>query len=147
MAVIVLVFFLNDTDLLNLFNKNPPLPNHASWTVFSPSNAASMKIISVLRMKHFEMGEWIQLKKAGKNVGKIGVPLSDLWEWSLGYRMPRTRSELGASQASQIAYAWADMVEENKLQLAQSLGRSQPLERHSIWPMKATPQNPKAKKY
>ena len=62
-----------------------------------------MKVISVLRMQHFEMGEWLQLKKAGKHVGKFGVPLSDLWEWSLGYRMPRTSSELGASQASQLA--------------------------------------------
>ena len=108
-------FCKNDTDLLNLFNKNFPLPNQASWTVFSPSNAASMKVISVLRMQHFEMGEWIQLKKAGKHVGKIGVPLSDLWEWSFGYRMPSTSSELGASQASRLAYAWADMVNENKL--------------------------------
>ena len=61
------------------------------------------------------MGEWLQLKKSGKNVGKIGVPLSDLWEWRLGYRMPRTSSEFGASQASQLAYARAAIVEENKL--------------------------------
>ena len=70
------------------------------------------------------MGEGLQLKKAGK---KFGFPLSDLWELSLGYSMPRTSSELGASQASQLAYSRATMVEENKLQLAQSLGRSQPL--------------------
>ena len=79
-------FCKNDTDLLNLFNKNFPLPNQASWTVFSPSNSVIMKVISVLRMQNFEMGEWLQLKKAGKNVEKIGVPLSDLCEWSLGYR-------------------------------------------------------------
>ena len=69
------------------------------------------------------MGKWLQIKKAGKNVGKISVPLSDLWEWSLGYRMTRTRSKFIASQASQLAYARAAMVEENKLQLAHSLGR------------------------
>ena len=86
-----------------------------------------MKVISVLRMQHFEMGEWIQLKKAGKHVGKIGVTLSDLWEWSLGYRMPHTSSEFSASQALQLAYSRDAMVEENKLQLAQSLGRSRPL--------------------
>ena len=61
-----------------------------------------MKVISVLQMQHFEMGEWLQLKKAGKHVGKIDVPLSDLWEWSLGYRMPRTKYELGASQDLQL---------------------------------------------
>ena len=59
------------------------MPDQASWSVFHPSIAVSMKVISVLRMQNFEMGEWLQLKKAGKNVGKIGVPLSDLWEWSL----------------------------------------------------------------
>ena len=68
------------------------------------------------------MGEWLQLKKAGKHVRKIGVPLSDLWDWSLGYMMPRTSSKSGASQASQLAYARAAMVEANKFQLAQSLG-------------------------
>ena len=64
-------FCKNDTDLLNLFNKNFPFPNQASWTAFSPSNALSMKVISVLRMQHFEMGEWIQLKKAGKKLEKL----------------------------------------------------------------------------
>ena len=59
-------FCKNDTDLLNLFNKTSPLPNQASWTVFGPYNAASMKVISVMGMQHFEMGEWLQLKKAGK---------------------------------------------------------------------------------
>ena len=138
-------FSNNDTDLLNLFNKIFPLPNQASWTVFIPSNTISMEVISVLRMQHFEMGEWIQLKKSGKYVGKMGVLLSDLWEWSLGYRMPHTSSELGSSQASHIVYAWADMVEENKLQLAQSLGSSRPLVRRLLWPMKSIPQRLKAK--
>ena len=88
-------FFKNDTDLLNLFNKNPPLPNQVSWTVFGPSNKVSMKVISVLQMQNFEMGEWLQLKKAGKYVGKMGVPLSEIWEWSLGCRMLRSLRTLG----------------------------------------------------
>ena len=71
-------FCKNDTDLLKIFNKIFHLPNQASWTVFSPSNEVSMKIISVLQMQHFEMGDWLRLKKVGKYVGKIGVPLSDL---------------------------------------------------------------------
>ena len=48
-------FCKNYTDLLNFFNKNFPLPNQDSWTVFRLSNAASMKVISVMRMQHFEM--------------------------------------------------------------------------------------------
>ena len=63
-------FCKNDTDLIKVFNKDFSLPNQASWTVFSPSNAASMKVISVLRMQHFEMGEWLQLKKAGNMLEK-----------------------------------------------------------------------------
>ena len=98
-------FCKNDTDLLNLFNKKFPLPNQASWTAFSPSNTVIMKVISVLQMQHFGMGEWLQLKKAGKNVGQISVTLSDLWEWILGYSMPHTSSKFGASQLSQIAYS------------------------------------------
>ena len=31
------------------------------YIVFSPSNAASMKVISVLQIQHLEMGEWLQL--------------------------------------------------------------------------------------
>ena len=64
-------FCKNDTDLLNLFNRNNPLPNQASWTTFRPSNAASMKVISVLRMQYFEIGEWLQLKKTGKMMEKL----------------------------------------------------------------------------
>ena len=92
------------------------------------------------------MVEWLQLKKAGKHVRKFDVPLSDLLEWSLGYRVPRTSSKFGASQASQLAYAQADMVEENKLQLAQSLGRSRPLALRSLWSMKEILQRLKDKK-
>ena len=63
-------FCKNDTDLLNLFNKNPPFPNQASRTVFGPSNKLIMKIISVLRMQNFEIGEWLQLKKVRKTCWK-----------------------------------------------------------------------------
>ena len=70
LAVIFLGFEKN-TDLLKNFNKNFPLPNQASWTVFIPSNAVSMKVISVLQIQNFEMGEWLQLKKSVKHVGKF----------------------------------------------------------------------------
>ena len=58
-----------------------------------------MKVISVLQMQILEMGEWLQLKKAGKYVGNIGVLLSDLLKWSLGYRIPHTSSKFGVSHA------------------------------------------------
>ena len=60
--------------------------------------------------------------------------------------MPRNSSEFSASQALQLAYTQTDMVKEKKLQLAQSLGRSRPLARRSLWHMKEIPQKLKAKK-
>ena len=37
-----------------------------------------------------------------------------IWKWSLGYRMPHTSSEFGASQDLQLVYARAAMVEEKR---------------------------------
>ena len=108
-----------------------------------PSSALpTQRVWRLFQCCRWSISKWasgFNSKKAGKNVGKIGVPLSDLWEWSLSYRMPRTRSELGASQALQLAYALAAMIKENNLQLAQSMGRSRPLARRSLWPMKEIP--------
>ena len=90
----------------------------------------------MLQMQNLEMGEWLQLKNSGRHVGKSGVPLSDLWERSLGYRIPRTSREFGVLTASQLAYAQSSMVEANKLQLIQSVGGSRPLTRWLLWSMK-----------
>ena len=85
------------------------------------------------------MGEWLQLKKAGKISGKIGSLSSNLWEYNLGYRMPCSSKGLDASQSFQLEYAQADLVEANKSRLAQTLGSSRPLELKSICNMRATP--------
>ena len=92
------------------------------------------------------MGEWLQLKKSGKRVGKIGSLSSKICEWTLGYSMTGNSKEFDASQASHIAYAQAVLLEESRLQLSQSLGRSRPLERRSLWNMKSTSSNPKGAK-
>ena len=47
------------------------MPNQVSWIIFSPSQAVSIKVIPLLQMQHFEMGEWLQIKKLGKHVGKL----------------------------------------------------------------------------
>ena len=93
----------------------------------------------MLQMKHFLMGEWLQPQKSGKNVEKIGVPLSDPWEWSLGYRMPCTRRNIGASQALQLAYDRAAMVKEKEYQLTQSMGHIWTLARRSLGPYEGNP--------
>ena len=55
-------------------------------------------------------------------------------------------SEFGASQASQLVYAQAAMVEANKLQLEQSMGRSRPLAIQLLCHMKETPSKQEAAK-
>jgi hypothetical protein len=72
-----------DDDLLTLFNLSYPLPKQNSWTVYQPSHAISMRVISVLRMKVFGMGEWRRLPKLGSHIGEIGQATSNLWEWTL----------------------------------------------------------------
>ena len=138
-------FCKNDTYQLKNINKIFPLTNQAYWTVFSPSNSVIMKVISELHVQHLEMGEWLQHKKSGKML-KIGVTLSDLWEWRLGYRMPCTSRNYVVSQTLQIAYAQTAFVKENNLQLEQSLRCSQPLARRSLWQTNKIPPRLKSKK-
>ena len=72
-----------DSDLLTLFNEKFPLPKQASWTVFRPTKEICMKILSVLRMRVTTMEGWTQPPRIGKHIGRIGAPMSNLWEWSL----------------------------------------------------------------
>lgn len=123
----------DDTNLLALFNTTFPLPSQASWTVFHPTNAICMKILSVLRMKAISMEEWRQPGKIGKHIGTIGVPTSHLWEWTLSYRTNPSSSDSEPSPDSQACRERDTMVRENKCRLEQSLARSRPLARRSPW--------------
>ena len=117
----------DDTDLLALFNTTFPLPSQASWTVFHPTNAICMKILSVLRMKAISMEEWQQLGKIGKYIGTIGVRTSHLWEWTaLSYRTNPSSSDSEPSPDSQACRERDTMVRENKCRLEQSLAQSRP---------------------
>ena len=135
-------FCKTDSYLCKIFNEIFTLPNQASWAVFSPSSAVSMKFISIPQMEHFKIREWLKIKKSEKHVGKIGAPSSNFWEWTLGYRIPLISKYFDASQASQLAYAQANFVVVSMSQLAQSLGRSRKLEQQSLWPMKANQSKP-----
>ena len=125
-----------DTDLLNLFNKKFPLPNQASWTVFRPTKEICTRVLSVLRMQATTMEEWTRLPKVGELIGEIGSPSSNLWEWTLTYRMSHTKSESDASLGLEDYNDLDTMVARNKYKLEQSLRRSQPLARRLLWPMK-----------
>jgi hypothetical protein len=125
----------SDDELLTLFNSKFPLPNQTSWTVFSPSSDLFMKVCSVLRMKPSSLEEWRLLPKIGKHTTTTGVPLSDLWEWTLRFRKPPSTTGSDASPASQPSQDLATLVEENKSKVGRSVLQSLPLERRSLWPM------------
>jgi hypothetical protein len=123
----------SDTDLRRLFDSSFPLPNQGSWSVYRPSFATSMRVISVLRMTASLLEEWRRLPEIGRYTGAIGPPIAGLWEWSLTFRMPLSTPRCGSSQDLLHESEVATMVEENKLQLARSVRRSRPLARRSPW--------------
>lgn len=123
-----------DTDLLNLFNKTFPLPNQASWTVYSPTNAICMRVLSVLQMKHSSMEEWRRLPKRGRHTGARGAPSSSLWEWTLSFRTSDTETESAASQDLPGSLGPVSLDTDDVFKLEQYLRRSRPLARRSQWP-------------
>ena len=48
----------SNDELLTLFNSSFPLPNQASWMVYQPSHAISMRVISILRTRDSTLAEW-----------------------------------------------------------------------------------------
>jgi len=132
-----------DAAFLTLFNSHFPLPQQNSWTVFRLSTKLSMRVISVLRMQAFTLDEWRRLPGPGRHVGKTGVPMSNLFEWTLTFRTSTTPPKSDVSRGSQPASDKEDMV-----QAALSKGtlwrrRFQPLARRSLWPVMPTqPKSP-----
>jgi hypothetical protein len=68
----------SDTDFLTLFNKQFPLPQQASWTVFRFGSKVITCVISALKMKGITLVEWQRLPKLGKYIGQIGQHMSGL---------------------------------------------------------------------
>lgn len=127
-------------DLLTLFNTTFPLPGQASWTVFQLNSGLVTRVISVLRMRHTTLAEWRRLPTIGKHIGTIGRPMSGLWDWTLIYRGSSISTESGCSQDSQQGSDRDATVEDAASRLAQSLARSRPLARRSLWPVSSTQQ-------
>ena len=130
--------FHTDLDLLTFFNNNFPLPQKNSWTVCQPTSAIAMRVISVLRMTPFTLDDWRRLPAVGKSIGTIGNSTRRLWEWTLTYRMPLSKSGFASSQGSQPASAQDTMVKDTKSKIAQSVARLRPLARRSLWPVMPT---------
>jgi hypothetical protein len=89
----------NNNKFLTLFNSYFPLPNQNSWTVFRLSTKASTSVISVLRMQAFMLDAWRRLPRPDRHAGKTGAPTSNLFKWTLSFRMSATPLESDASQA------------------------------------------------
>jgi len=84
--------FKSEHGLLTFFNCNFTLPSQNSWTVCQPTSAIAMRVISVLRMTPFTLDDWRRLPAAGKNIGITGKSTRLLWEWTLTFRVPTSKS-------------------------------------------------------
>ena len=124
----------NDAELLTIFNDLFPLPKKASWTVFRPTSAICMRVISVLRMKVSTMEEWRRLPRAGRHVLPSGPAMSGLWEWTLSFRAPRSTRRSDPSRDLRQECEEDTMVRDAKLELQRYQARSRPLARRSRWP-------------
>ena len=126
----------SDDALLTLYNSHFPLPNQRSWTVYQVSSKISTRILSVLRTKLISLEEWRRLPSRGKHTGVVGSPTSDLWEWTLTYRMPRSNNASEASPGLQQSFdKGTSIAAEVKSELRRSVALLQPLARRVPWPM------------
>jgi hypothetical protein len=129
----------SDDDLRSLFNRTFPLPLQASWNVYRIAPTLCTRVISILRMQVSTMDEWRRLPPRGNFGGRVGPPMSGLWDWTLIYRESSIHSKSVHSVVSPAAFERGTMAEEAKSQLRRSLARSRPLARRSPWPMATTP--------
>ena len=133
--------FKSENDLLTFLNCNFTLPTQNSLTVCQPTSAIATRVISVLRMKPFTLDDWRQLPTAGKNIGIPGKGMRRLWEWTLTFRVPTSKSGSNYYPGLQHESEQAIMVMETKSKIARSVAQLRPLGRRSRWPV--TPTLPK----
>ena len=129
----------NSDKLFTLFNLMFPLPNQTSWTIFHLNCAVVMRVISTLRTKSFALENWRQLPRVGRYVGKIGVPMSDLWGWICTLTTHPFKLECAASLALHNKHEQDSMDSDDRSKVAQSLKQSWPLARCLLWPATTIP--------
>ncbi len=128
----------SDASFSQTFNMLFPLPAQNTWTVFCLSNSVYMRVISVLRMTDSTLAEWQRIPKIGQQNGRIGAPMSNLWEWTLTLNLPPIPNELDYSLGLQRERERDTMVAENKSKLQQSLQLSRALARRLHWNVRET---------
>jgi hypothetical protein len=128
----------SDAEFSLLFNKLFQLPSQNTWTVFRLSTNIVMRVISVLRMTDSSLAEWQRIPKIGQNIGTIGAPMSNLWEWIRTLNRPPTQNAPDCSPDLQQETEKELTDAKNKSKLQQSLQRSRPLARRSLWNVRET---------
>ena len=124
-----------DSEFLTLFNQKFPLPSQNSWTVYQIPKRLSMRVISILLTQASEPHEWSRLQKVKTSTLQLGVPMHNLWEWTLTCRSstPSTSSRSEQSQDLQLESRQDTTATTARLALHQSIRLSQPLARRFPW--------------
>jgi len=124
-----------DTDFLQFFNSQFPLPEQNCWRLFSLHNKVTSKVTSLLLQPHAQMHEWRRLPKLGTSIGGIGSSMENLFN----YVLILTRDEQAIQQRSmqledsQLECARGIMDTKNKSPWQRYVQLSRPLARRSPW--------------
>jgi hypothetical protein len=142
MAGLLLVLLIMEEIVCNLrkqnialFSDNTPT---TSWNVFQIHSDVAMRVISILRLKHFLLDKWWRLPKIGSITGPIGPNMSHLRDLTLTYRTHLLHGESEHSRDLPPEHNKEHMARDAKSSLAQSLAMSRPLARRSTWPSEPT---------
>jgi hypothetical protein len=127
-------------DLLTLFNPMFPLPHQKSWTLFHLNCKVVTRVTSAVRTKPFYLAKWRQLPRVGQHVGKIGVPMSNLWGWIRTLITHPSKPKCDASRDLPNSHDQDSLDRDDRSKVVRSLRQSQPLARQSLWPATTTPQ-------
>jgi hypothetical protein len=128
----------SDSDFQLMFNSLFPLPSQNTWSVFRPNTGLCMKVISLLRMKASTLEEWRRIPKIGQYTGEIGAPTCNLWKWTRTCNTRITQNEHDFSWDSKPDAKRDIMENSDRSNLQQSLLRSRPLARRSLWNVRET---------
>ena len=124
-----------DADFLTMFNTIFPLPSKNSWSVYQVPKKVSMKVISILLTQASELHEWSRPQRPRTSISQPGVPMRNLWEWTLTCRKssPSTPSKSERYQDLEQESRQDTTATIARLALRQSIRLSQPLARRYPW--------------
>ena len=125
----------SDEKFLTLFNSKFPLPNQNSWSVCHLPKDLSSKLVSVLLTQASEPAEWRRPSSRRINTGLTGLPMRNLWEWTLTCRKSTssTSSKSELSQDTLLKSSLDTMATAARSSLDRSLQLSRPLARRYPW--------------